>query len=177
MADRTALGQDSLYEQVTSDYGRALERLARAYEVDREKRRDLLQEIHVALWRSLKAFDGRCSVRTWIFRVAHNVATSQVVRRRARAPALVSLDELGSVSDRHDCERALDRRLDLERLLALLRTLKPIDRRVILLYLEDIDATSIGEITGLSPGNVAVKIHRIKQVLSQRFCRGKSHET
>jgi RNA polymerase sigma-70 factor (ECF subfamily) len=43
---------------------------------------------------------------------------------------------------------------------------------VILAYLEDMDAAAIGEITGLSPGNVAIKIHRIKNILSRRFRAG-----
>jgi D-alanyl-D-alanine-carboxypeptidase/D-alanyl-D-alanine-endopeptidase len=58
------------YEEATATYGPALERLARAYEPNPELRRDLLQEIHIALWRSLASFDGRCSLRTWIYRVA-----------------------------------------------------------------------------------------------------------
>jgi RNA polymerase sigma-70 factor (ECF subfamily) len=56
--------QDRLFEQVMSSYGGALERLARAYEADRDVIRDLLQEIYVALWRSLARFDNRCSLRT-----------------------------------------------------------------------------------------------------------------
>src|SRR5437879_5168100 len=86
--------QDELYEQVATGYDDALKRLARAYEADPDKRRDLLQEIHVALWRSLARFDGKCSLRTWVYRVAHNVAPSQVIRRRANAPTLVGLDEI-----------------------------------------------------------------------------------
>jgi RNA polymerase sigma-70 factor (ECF subfamily) len=58
----------------------------------------------VALWRSFGSFDGRCSLRTWVYRVAHNVATSQVIRRRGRAPALVGLDELESMPDAIDHE-------------------------------------------------------------------------
>jgi len=171
----TAVGQDALYEQAASGYGAAIERLARAYEPDADKRRDLVQDIHVAIWRSFANFDGRCSLRTWVYRVAHNVVTSQVLRRRGKTPALVSLDALASTADDHDGERAADRHLALERLLALVQTLEPLDRRVILLYLEDIDAASIGEITGLSAGNVATKIHRIKQILSRRFHQGVSH--
>jgi RNA polymerase sigma-70 factor (ECF subfamily) len=34
------------------------------------------------------------------------------------------------------------------------------------------DAVSIGEITGLSPTNVAMRIHRIKNVLARRFREG-----
>ena len=165
--------QDRLYEDASAEFGAALERLARAYEADRDKRRDLLQEIHVALWRSFQGFDGRCSLRTWVYRVAHNVATSHVLRIRSRTPPLVGLDELESLPDRHDSEQALDRQLALERLLTLVRSLEPLDRRIILLYLEELDAASIAEITGLSPGHVAVKIHRIKQVLARRFHQGK----
>jgi RNA polymerase sigma-70 factor (ECF subfamily) len=54
-------------------------------------------------------------------------------------------------------------------LLALIQSLDPLDRQVILLYLEDVDAQSIAAIVGLSPGNVATKVHRIKQILARRF--------
>jgi RNA polymerase sigma-70 factor (ECF subfamily) len=54
-------GQDDLYERAASEYGAALVRLARGYEADPDKRRDLLQEIHIALWRSLEGFDGLCA--------------------------------------------------------------------------------------------------------------------
>jgi len=168
-------GQDALYEQAAASFGAAMERLARAYEPDPDKRRDLLQNIHVALWRSFAGFDSRCSLRTWVYRVAHNVVTSEVLRRRGNAPDLVTLDALAETPDTHDGERAADRQLALERLLALVHTLEPLDRRVILLYLEDLDAASIGEITGLSAGNVATKVHRIKQILSRRFHQGVNH--
>jgi RNA polymerase sigma-70 factor, ECF subfamily len=38
------------------------------------------------------------------------------------------------------------------------------------------DAVTIGEITGLSPVNVAMKIHRIKNILARRFHEGAEHE-
>jgi len=44
-----------------------------------------------------------------------------------------------------------------------------------LINLEETDAATIGEITGLSPGNVAMKIHRIKNILARRFREGGSH--
>jgi DNA-directed RNA polymerase specialized sigma24 family protein len=72
----------------------ALDRLARAYEADPDKRRNLLQEIHVALWLSFEKFEGRCSLKTWVYRVAHNTATSVVIRRKVRAPAFVGLEEV-----------------------------------------------------------------------------------
>src|SRR5215510_15925398 len=93
--------RDELYEQAVAMCRAALERLARAYEPDPDKRRDLLQEIHVALWLSLEKYEGRCSLKTWVFRVAHNTATSVVIRRKTRAPAFVGLDEVEESLRRH----------------------------------------------------------------------------
>ena len=165
--------QDELYRQAAADHGPALARLARGYEADPDKRRELLQEIHVAIWRSLTAFQSRCSLRTWVYRVAHNTAASWVAsQRRNRPDLLLSLEELDQppiVS--HDS----DRRLALDRLTELIQSLKAIDREVILGYLEGLDATAIGELTGLSARNVATKVHRIKDVLARNFNAGVRH--
>ena len=161
--------RERLYAEVAEEYGGPLERLARAYERDSESRRDLLQEIHIALWRSLSRFDGRCSLRTWVYRVAHNVATSRVIRAKQHAPTVVAVEDIETIPDSIDGEDLLDRRRALNRLHDLIRQLRPIDRQVMLLYLEQADAATIAEVTGLSAVNVATKIHRIKQVLRQRF--------
>ena len=155
-------------------FGSSLDRLARAYEADPEKRRDLSQDIHFQLWRSFQRYDGRCSLRTWVYRVAHHVATSHVIRERRIFSSLVTLEELETFPDKEGLEAA-NRRVNLDRLSALVQRLKPLDRQVIVCYLEDMDAASIGEITGLSPGNVAIRIHRIKNVLAKWFHEGKNY--
>jgi RNA polymerase sigma-70 factor (ECF subfamily) len=165
--------QDELYEQASALHGRALERLVYAYEADAGKRADLLQEIHIALWRSFKKFEDRCSLRTWVYRIAHNAASSYVTRqRRANSKHLVSLEEFDSTSEPPEIIQSADQRLDAERLLRLIHRLRPIDRQIMLLYLEDMDAASIGEIVGISTNNVRVQIHRIKKILSRRFHGG-----
>lgn len=166
-------GQDALYEEAINAFGGALDRLARSYEADSEKRQDLLQEIHLGLWRSFEGFDSRCSLRTWVYRVAHNVAASYVIHHhRTNSPIWLSLEELDSIPDAHDAESAADRHKAMQQLLALIQRLKPLDRQVILSYLEGVEAAAIGEITGLSAGNVATKIHRIKRLLARRFEEG-----
>jgi RNA polymerase sigma-70 factor, ECF subfamily len=164
--------QDDLYRQAVEKFGSSLDRLAGAYEADPERRRDLSQDIHLQLWRSFQQYDARCSLRTWIYRVAHHVAASHVIRERRIFSTLVSLEELEMLPDKAEGSSAADRRLDLDRLSALIQKLKPLDRQVIVSYLEDMDAASIGEITGLSPANVAMRIHRIKNVLAKRFHEG-----
>ncbi|HUI58434.1 MAG TPA: RNA polymerase sigma factor [Bryobacteraceae bacterium] len=175
IAARSA-GQEELYRGAAAAFGASLGRLARAYEADAGARRDLLQEIHLALWRSFESFDARCSLRTWVYRVAHNAATSHVGRqRRRRAVMLESLEDLEAVPDRGEGRCAPDERQALDRLLALIQQLKPLDREVILSYLEGMDAASTAEITGISAGNVANKIHRIEQILARRFHEGERH--
>lgn len=170
----TAAGdnQEALYRDVVSQYGAALARLARGYEPDPHLREDLLQDIHVAIWSSLRAFEGRCSLRTWVYRVAHNTAVSRVPRSRRRIP-WVSLDDVveqqpAALIQPDTQDAALARR----QVLALVEQLAPPDRQIVLLYLEDVDAAAIGEIVGLSATNVATKIHRIKKILAARFHAG-----
>jgi RNA polymerase sigma-70 factor (ECF subfamily) len=166
--------QDDQYREAAALFGAALERLARAYEADTDHLRDLLQEIHLALWRSFAAWNARCSLRTWVYRVAHNAAISHVIRqRRIHSHALVSLEELEHLPDPSAPDAG--RRQALDRLLTLVQRLKPLDRQVILSYLEGLEASEIGEITGLAPGNVATKIHRIKNVLTREFQQGGRH--
>jgi RNA polymerase sigma-70 factor (ECF subfamily) len=166
--------QDDRYREAAAAYGAALERLARAYEADPDHRRDLLQEIHLALWRSFAGWDGRCSLRTWVYRVAHNAATSHAMRqRRLNSHVAISLEELEHLPDTTAPDA--NRQEALGRLLTLVQRLKPLDRQVILSYLEGMEAAEIGEITGMAPGNVATKIHRIKNILTKAFHQGGRH--
>jgi RNA polymerase sigma-70 factor (ECF subfamily) len=169
------MNQDSLYEQAAETYGASLDRLARAYEFDADARRDLLQEIHLQLWRSFAHFDGRCSLKTWLYRVAHNVATGHVIRQSRIRKGLVSIEDIEIMPAVEQSERAAHQAQSLERLSMLIQRLKPLDRQIIVSYLEGIDASSIAEITGFSPANIAMKVHRIKNVLKRRFGAGGSH--
>jgi RNA polymerase sigma-70 factor (ECF subfamily) len=165
-----------MYEQIAATFGAAIARLARGYERDDDRRQDLLQDIHLGLWRSLASYEGQCSLRTWVYRVAHNVAASHVLRDRRRgARTLISLDALEVSSHAVDGERVADQRLQQGWLHEMVQQLKPLDRQLMLLYLEGLDAASIGEVSGLSPGNVATKIHRIKRVLTDRARHGETH--
>jgi RNA polymerase sigma-70 factor (ECF subfamily) len=172
--------QDEQYRQTVAAYGPALVRLARSYEANLDARQDLLQDVHLALWRSFASFDNRCSLRTWVYRVAHNAAASHVLRsRRARSQTLVSLDEIeeqGGLAAKHENPASLEQTQILDRLYALIQRLNPLDRQVILLYLEGVDAASIGEVTGISAGYVATKIHRIKAILIGHFRNGANHD-
>jgi RNA polymerase sigma-70 factor (ECF subfamily) len=163
---------DELYEEALSECGQSVRRLAKGWEADTDRRRDLLQEIHIELWRSLRLYDGRCSLKTWVYRVAHNVAASHILRRRRAASRLVDLETLDSEPAFVDGESRAIQQFSVSTLLDQIHRLKPLDRQIILLYLEGEQAATIAEVTGLSAANVATKIHRIKRLLNEQSAEG-----
>ncbi|OYX48499.1 MAG: RNA polymerase subunit sigma-24 [Alphaproteobacteria bacterium 32-64-14] len=168
--DARRLTQDEHYARAAADFGAALSRLARAYERDADRQRDLLQDIHFALWRSFESFRGLSSLRTWVYRVAHNTAATHVLRgKRARTSHWVDLEEAANAPDPVTLGDPHAETDTLTRLLDLIHQLKPPDRQVMLLYLDGLDAKETAEITGLSPGAVATRIHRTKALLARRF--------
>jgi RNA polymerase sigma-70 factor (ECF subfamily) len=170
-----APSQDQQYTAAAERFAPAIERLARGYEADAELRRDLVQEIHVQLWRSFAYFEGQCSKRSWVYRVAHNVAVTHLIkRRRLKAETSAALEDLETVAAEGDPERAAGEKHAVERLLATVHRLKPADRQVMLLYLEELSAAEIADVTGLSPGAVAVRIHRAKDLLAGKFNQEKT---
>jgi len=152
-----------------------MRRLVRGYESDADRQGDLLQEMHIELWRSLKGFDQRCSLRTWVYRVAHNVGADHLAKRRKVSERLVELEALSADPTAQAGEAQERRREELAELQALIHRLAPLDRQIILLYLEGAAAAEIADVTGLTPGNTATKIHRIKKLLNRNF-RGAANE-
>ena len=166
--EQTALTQEEAYRQAASQYGAAIERLASGYEADPDLARDLVQDIHAALWRSFEYFERQCSLRSWVYRIGHNVAVSHIqASRRARPGALVGLEAITQLPAADDVALATEEAQIRRRLLATIHRLKPADRQVMLLYLEDLTAEEIGDVTGLSAGAVATRIHRLKALLAE----------
>jgi RNA polymerase sigma-70 factor (ECF subfamily) len=167
--------QNELYARAAAEWGRMLDRLAAGYEADPDKRRDLRQEIHLQSWRSFEAIDGRCSLKTWTLRVAHNTAASYVIRERRVNAKLVGFDEIERTLESVEQPRDMDRDRALHDVQQVILQLKPLDRQIIISYLEGLDAAHIADITGLTPANIGMKIHRIKKILAHRIRREQSH--
>ena len=167
--------QGELYARAAAECGRMLDRLAAGYEADPDKRRDLRQEIHLQLWRSLAAFDGRCSLKTWTLRVAHNTAASYVIRERRVNAKLVSFEEIELSMGPAEQPADIDRERVLRDVQQVILTLKPLDRQIMISYLEGLDGASIAEITGLTQANIGMKIHRIKKILAHRIRKEQAH--
>lgn len=158
------------HTKVITEFGPALGRIAAGNEFDPALRQDLLQDIHLALWRSFSVYRQQCSLRTWVLRIAHNTAASWVRRQKRRGSRhLVSIDDIGDIPVASELEHKTDESAVRNRLATLIQLLKPLDRDVILLWLEGLDTAEISDITGITAANTAQKIHRIRKALESWF--------
>lgn len=135
-----------------------------------EDREDLAQEIAVQLWRAWPSYDPSRAFSTWMYRIALNVGISFLRSDGPRRRRAVSLDE--SVHDVPD-ERAPNHD-DAARLRLLQRfvgTLAPLDRALLLLYLDARGTREMAEVLGISESNVTTKISRLKQRIRDHAAR------
>lgn len=125
--------------------------------------KDLFQEIMLAAWKGYRNFKGDAKFSTWLYRVALNtaitlyrkeqrqVSTSPYQEANEPAVAAISFGEEEQLTAMHKAIAALS----------------SIDKALVMLYLEDYNYQEIGDIMGISPNNVAVKMNRIKTKLKE----------
>ena len=168
--------QHAYYREAGDRFAPAIARLARAMERDAEKARDLEQDIHCELFRSFARFEGQCALKTWVYRVAHNVAAEHCLRESRRRPT-VSLEEPVDLPSVASGENSVAEGHAVARAQQLIRQLPTLDAQVMLLWLEGESAREISEVTGLSPGTVATRVHRLKTALADQFGAPTDQET
>ncbi len=148
------------------EHRRLLYKVARAYGRMGPDREDLVQEMAVQAWKSFPRYDGRWRFSTWLYRVALNVAISFQRRERTRALHVAPggeevLEGIGQA----DPEAAEDVAL----LYTFIGRLDPLNRALMLLYLDGQNQAEIGEVLGISPANVSTRVGRLKQRLREDF--------
>ncbi len=157
---------DARYDEVLRAHGGALRRVASVYERDPALREDLFQEICLALWQALPRFEERSSLRTFVFRVAHNRGLTHRWQRRAAAAG--ALEDAAEPRDPGpDPEAAASRGQRSARLLEAVGRLPLNYRQVVALTLEGLSQAEIGEVLGITENNVAVRVTRARQALRE----------
>lgn len=125
---------------------------------DADEVADMFQEVLIRLWKGFASFSGKSDVKTWIYRVALNTCIS--IDRKKKHGKKISLamdvDYFNSKEVRSEQAQVLHNRIS---------RLQPLDRAIILLWLEDISYDEIADIIGITPKNVSVRLYRIRQQL------------
>jgi len=150
-------------------FGELLERhrkivfkVANTYARQPDDRADLAQEIAAQLWRAFPGYDAQRTFSTWMYRIALNVAISFVRSDSQRQRHAVPLDDaFHDVADGNAADPEADEQVRaLHRFIA---QLDPLNRALLLLYLEDRSQREIADILGITETNVSTKISRLKQ--------------
>jgi RNA polymerase sigma-70 factor (ECF subfamily) len=152
---------EARFDRIVRLHGAALRRLALAYARTPADADDLFQEISFALWRSLPTFREECSERTFAFRIGHNRGLTFRSRQRAGSTELTESLQDGAPGPDTLTTRAIER----DRLLDAVRRLPESHRQVVLLSLEGLSQAEIGEVLGITEGNVAVRLSRARRSL------------
>jgi len=152
------------------EHRKILHKVSGAYCRDAADRQDLAQEIVVQLWRLFDRFDERLKFSTWMYRIALNVAISfhrsETRRRRDVVPAGEGVLEAAAAPP-----DASERDQNLRRLQRFIERLDPLDRALVILYLDGNSHETTAEILGISSSNVGTKIGRIKERLKKDWTR------
>ena len=121
---------------------------------------DLFQESLINLWKGFDGFEHRSDIKTWIYRVALNTCISIDRKKRRQPESSLSMD-INLFKDSDEDTKQVDM------LHQRISQLKPFDRAIVLLWLENLSYEEIGQIVGISTKNVSVRLFRIKEQLKQ----------
>ena len=156
MAD---LAGEEFIQQINQNLGIA-HKICRVYFPDPDDREDVLQEMMYQLYKSYKSFDGRSKFSTWMYSVCLNTALTY------RRKDIKRKHESLSMSHHQIADPPSSNKEEAINLLwETIAMLTPLNKAIVLLYLENMSYEEIANITGLSKSNVGVKLVRIKKEL------------
>ncbi|MBO3100296.1 RNA polymerase sigma factor [Gelidibacter pelagius] len=150
------------FETIYKTHWQKVFRLCMGYVNETDRAKDLAQETFIKVWQQLPKFRNESSIGTWIFRIASNTCLRQIQKDNKMPKSELPLDIKDEILDTN-IEK------DIQFLYQCISELQEVERIIISLELEDMNQKEIAEIVGLSEGNVRVKIHRIKEKLTQKF--------
>lgn len=156
MADRL---EQPFLNQINDHLGIA-HKVCRLYCQDQEDRADLLQEMLFQLWKSYPSFGERSSFTTWMYRVCLNTALTwrkKSIRTNWESLSL-SHQQIPEPTDGPEEEQR-------QALFQAIATLSPLNKAIVLLYLDEVSYDEMATITGLTKSNVSVRLVRIKKEL------------
>lgn len=149
------------FMKIIREHERTIYTVCYMFSKDADEVNDLYQDILVRLWKGFETFEGKSSIRTWIYRVSLNYCINFSNREKKQRERL-NMDT-GCTSE----ESSIERNLQIKQLYKRINMLGLVDRSVVLLWLEGLSYDEIGAILGISVKNVSFKLIRIKEKLKK----------
>jgi RNA polymerase sigma-70 factor, ECF subfamily len=142
---------------------------------------DVVQEVFLVVHRRLDEFEGRSSVRTWVYGIAVHVARAHRRTMSRRPPAAQGAGGVEPETLRDDPTRepdALFEKAEATMLLGvLLDQLEPDLREVfVLAELEEMTAAEIGEVLGISPNTVSSRLRLARRDFDRALTRDRARD-
>lgn len=128
---------------------------------DADEVNDMFQDTLINLWKGYDSFRNDSKVSTWIYRVAMNTCISADRKKKSRKDTIPLTMDVNLYEDNDTDSR------QVQMLHARINRLGMIDRAIVLMWLEDMTYDEIAAVIGITPQNVGVKIHRIKEQLKK----------
>ena len=175
--DELRAGDERAYERLVTVFSPWMKRVARKYVQSAGLAEDIVQETWLAVLRELDTFQGRSSLRTWIFQILVNQAKS-AGRRERRVIAMDPLNQrvegpwasgwlfIGLALAVPQPEDLIIGNEAVRTILAAIARLPPRDAQIIALRgIEGLSAPEAAERLGISNGNQRVLLHRARVLL------------
>lgn len=159
--------QETQFTQIVREHKSTIYSVCYMFSKDQDEVDDLFQEVLIKLWQGFDKFEGRSSLRTWVYKVSLNTCIS-IDRKKKSRPTPTILEGVDLFDDSDTDNRQLDM------LHGRITQLPPFDRAIVLLWLENMSYDEIGAIVGISPKNVSVRLFRIKEQLKKMSTPAKS---
>ena len=148
--------------ELISEQKRTIYKVCYVYAKDQDDLNDLFQEVVLNLWKGFPRYRGDSKLSTWVYRIAMNTCIT-FLRRSSTRPSTIPItaDVAGSLIEEEG------KTGQLQELYRLINQLGKLERALILLWLEERSYQEMADILGISKGNVAVKLTRVKEKLKK----------
>lgn len=162
---RVATGDQRAFEQLYARHGQPLLAYAEGLLGDRGRAEETLQDTFLALWRSAGTFEGRSTVRTWLFGICRRQALSRMSARPAPLPVEAAVDvPAGDPGP----EAVVLARADARAVGVALAGLAPAHREVLdLAFGAGLAHTEIAEVLGVPVGTVKSRLFHARASLAR----------
>ena len=149
--------EKSDFERLVAEYKSTVYSVCYMFSDTKMQADDLFQEVLINLWTGFDKFRGDASLRSWVYRVSMNTCISY---RRKKKVDTVALDIAPDIVDGTSSESKQTRLLHQR-----IQRLEPLDRAIVLLWLENLPYDEIAAIVGTTARNIGVRLVRIKEKL------------